>query len=79
MTPGGFHTFEYRWALREAFEFRRQIGRVAAANRTHELATRLKSGLREIKGVRLVTPDLTALSAGLVCFGIRNRDPSGRG
>src|SRR5436190_2195371 len=27
MTPGGFHAFEHRWALREAFEFRRQIGR----------------------------------------------------
>src|SRR5262249_4657445 len=23
LTPGGFHSFEYRWALREAFEFRR--------------------------------------------------------
>lgn len=76
MTPGGFHSFEYRWALREAFEFRRQIGRVPAANRTHELATRLKAGLREIKGVRLVTPDSTALSAGLVCFGVRDRDPA---
>jgi len=75
-TPGGFHSFEYRWALREAFEFRREIGRVRTAARTHELATHLKAGLREIRGVRLVTPDSTALSAGLVCFNVDNRDPA---
>src|SRR5512133_580443 len=27
MTPGGFHTFEHRWALADAFDFRRRIGR----------------------------------------------------
>ena len=52
MTPGGFHSFEHRWALREAFDFRRQIGRDRVAARTHELAHRLKAGLRDIKGVR---------------------------
>jgi selenocysteine lyase/cysteine desulfurase len=75
MTPGGFHSFEHRWALREAFEFRSQIGRARAASRTHELASRLKAGLQEIKGVRLVTPDAPALSAGLVCFRVQGRDP----
>ena len=75
MTPGGLHSFEYRWALREAFDFRRQIGRERAAARTHELAQRLKSGLREIRGVRLVTPQAQVLSAGLVCFDVANRDP----
>jgi selenocysteine lyase/cysteine desulfurase len=75
MTPGGFHSFEYRWALREAFEFRRQIGRERAAARMHDLAQRLKAGLREIAGVRLVTPQSSTLSAGLVCFDVANRDP----
>ena len=75
MTPGGFHSFEHRWALREAFDFRRQIGRERAAARTHELAHRLKAGLRDINGVRLVTPDSSTLSAGLVCFDVANRDP----
>ena len=75
LTPGGFHSFEYRWALREAFDFRRQIGRERAATRTHELAQRLKAGLREIRGVRLVTPQSAALSAGLVCFDVANQDP----
>jgi hypothetical protein len=26
-TPGGFHSFEHRWALKEAFEFHRNLGR----------------------------------------------------
>jgi selenocysteine lyase/cysteine desulfurase len=75
MTPGGFHSFEHRWALREAFDFRRQVGRARAAARTHELAGRLKAGLREIRGVRIATPDSTALSSGLVCFSVGDRDP----
>jgi selenocysteine lyase/cysteine desulfurase len=76
ITPGGFHSFEHRWALSEAFEFRQQIGRVRAAGRTHDLATRLKEGLREIGGVHLVTPDSTVVSAGLVCFSVGDRDPA---
>jgi selenocysteine lyase/cysteine desulfurase len=74
-TPGGFHSFEHRWALREAFDFRQEIGAVRVEARTHELADRLKAGLREIAGVRLVTPDAPALSAGLVCFSVGSRDP----
>jgi hypothetical protein len=27
MTPGGFHSLEYRWALKEAFEFMEAIGK----------------------------------------------------
>jgi selenocysteine lyase/cysteine desulfurase len=75
LTPGGFHSFEHRWALGEALDFRSQIGQTRVEARTHELATRLKSGLRQIAGVRLVSPDAPALSAGLVCFTVANRDP----
>jgi selenocysteine lyase/cysteine desulfurase len=75
LTPGGFHSFEHRWALADAFEFRRKIGRARAAARTHALAQRLKSGLAEVKGIRLVTPQDSALSAGLVCFEVEGRDP----
>lgn len=55
MTPGGFNTFERRWSLAAAFDFRRRIGRDRAAARTHALAQRLKNGLAELKRVRLVT------------------------
>jgi selenocysteine lyase/cysteine desulfurase len=75
MTPGGFHTFEHRWALAEAFAFRQRIGRARAATRTHTLAQRLKNGLAELRKVRLVTPQSPALSAGLVCFEVEGRDP----
>src|SRR4029079_9803761 len=75
MSPGGFHTFEHRWALAEAFAFRRRIGRARAATRTHALAQRLKNGLAEVKGVRLVTPQASNLSAGIVCFEVEGRDP----
>ena len=75
MTPGGFHTFEHRWALAEAFAFRRRIGRDRAAARTHALAQRLKNGLAHVKRVRLVTPQSAALSSGIVCFEVEGRDP----
>jgi selenocysteine lyase/cysteine desulfurase len=74
-TPGGFHSFEHRWALSEAFDFRAQIGPARVEARTQALAGQLKAGLREIPGVRLVTPDAPALSAGLVCFSVNGRDP----
>ena len=67
MTPGGFHSFEHRWALSEAFRWQEDRGRAAVAEHTHGLATRLKEGLAEISGVRVVTPADQSLSAGLVC------------
>lgn len=66
-TPGGYHSFEHRWALAAAFEFHRQIGRERVAARTRELADRLKDGLAGLRGVRLVTPRAADLSAGIVC------------
>jgi selenocysteine lyase/cysteine desulfurase len=75
MTPGGFHSFEHRWALADAFDFRRRIGRARVAARTHALARRLKEGLRELRRVRLITPQSGALSSGLVCFAVEGYDP----
>jgi selenocysteine lyase/cysteine desulfurase len=66
-TPGGYHSFEHRWALAEAFAFHRAIGRERVAARTRELATALKDGLAGIPGLRLVTPKSADLSAGVVC------------
>jgi len=39
------------------------------------LAQRLKAGLADVKGVRLVTPQSSTLSAGIVCFEVDGRDP----
>jgi selenocysteine lyase/cysteine desulfurase len=66
-TPGGFHSFEHRWALAEAFALHRAIGPARVAERTRTLATALKDGLAGLPKVRLHTPRSPELSAGLVC------------
>jgi selenocysteine lyase/cysteine desulfurase len=50
MTPGGFHSFEHRWALAEAFRFHDEFGgKAKVAATTRALAARLKDGLAEIR------------------------------
>jgi selenocysteine lyase/cysteine desulfurase len=76
MTPGGFHSFEHRWALPEAVEVHAGLGgRAEVARRTHARAAELKDGLAGIDGVRLRTPRDEALSAGLVCCEVMGMDP----
>ena len=75
MTPGGFHSFEHRWALTEAFEFHLAIGKARVAERIHHLNDRLKDGLAEMPHVRLITPRSRDLSAGIVCFEINGWKP----
>ncbi|CAN5290485.1 aminotransferase class V-fold PLP-dependent enzyme [soil metagenome] len=74
MTPGGFHSFEHRWALAEAFAFHEAIGRQRVQARIRRLVARLQNGLADIRGVRLRTPASPAVSAGLVCFEIAGLD-----
>jgi selenocysteine lyase/cysteine desulfurase len=76
LTPGGFHSFEHRWALSEAFAFHDGIGRERVEARIRGLASRLKAALGEVRGVRMRTPRSPGLSAGLVCFEVAGRDPS---
>jgi selenocysteine lyase/cysteine desulfurase len=73
-TPGGYHSFEHRWAVREAFEFHAAIGRDRIAARIAEQATQLKEGLAGIDGVRVVTPASADLSAGIVCCELSTMD-----
>ena len=73
--PGGFHAYEHRWALAEAFRFHLGLGKQAVADRTRALATRLKDGLAAIPAVRLVTPRDPDLSAGIVCLEVNGRNP----
>ncbi|MGH3036568.1 MAG: aminotransferase class V-fold PLP-dependent enzyme [Gaiellaceae bacterium] len=75
MTPGGFHSFEHRWALADAFAFHGRIGRARVAERAHALARQLKEGLEATGRVRLKTPPDETLSAGLVCLEVDGRDP----
>lgn len=74
-TPGGFHSFEHRWALAEAFKFHMKLGRARVAARIHELATHCKQGLAAIPKVKLRTPMSPELSAGITCFEIDGMHP----
>jgi selenocysteine lyase/cysteine desulfurase len=75
MTPGGFQAYEHRWALPAAFDFHERIGRARVTARIHALAARMKAGLVDVRGVRLVTPAEPDVSAGLVCADIAGVDP----
>jgi selenocysteine lyase/cysteine desulfurase len=75
MTPGGFHSFEHRWALTEAFAFHAERGRTETAEHTHRLAAQLKDGLAGVPGVTVVTPADPALSSGLVCADVAGVPP----
>jgi len=66
-TPGGYHSFEHRWALAEAFALHQAIGPARVAERTHALAAAMKEGLETMPKVRLRTPRAVQLSAGIVC------------
>jgi selenocysteine lyase/cysteine desulfurase len=76
MSPGGFHSFEHRWALPAAFEFHKQIGRAQVAERINALNDQAKEGLAKMKNVKLYTPRGNKLSAGLICFDVEGMRPA---
>jgi selenocysteine lyase/cysteine desulfurase len=75
LTPGGFHSFEHRWALAEAFRLHGRIGKARVAARIHALNRRLKDGLAGMSHVTLLTPRAEALSAGIVVFSVDRLSP----
>lgn len=75
MTPGGFHSFEHRWALPKAFEFHLAVGKARVQERIHELNIRTKLGLGDMRHVKLHTPTSAELSSGLVCFEVDGIHP----
>lgn len=74
-TPGGYHSFEHRWALGAAFDFHRTIGADVVAERIATQATQLKEGLAAIDGVTVHTPLDPAISAGVVCATVGSSNP----
>jgi selenocysteine lyase/cysteine desulfurase len=68
MTPGGFHSFEHRWALEAAFHFHQAIGKARVARRIRELNEQCRRGLAEMRHVQLhppLSPDAAAIWRGL--------------
>jgi selenocysteine lyase/cysteine desulfurase len=76
MTPGGFHSFEHRWALDQAFLFHQRLGKSRVTQRIHELNQQLKQGLAGMPGITLHTPMSQDLSAGIVCFEVAGISPA---
>ena len=74
-TPGGFHSFEHRWALPAAFELHQQLGKANVQTRIHDLNSQTKEGLAKMSHVQLYTPMSTELSSGLVCFDVNGMKP----
>ncbi len=70
ITQGGFHAFEYEWALPAAFEFHKKLGREKIARRIHSLNDQCKEGLAAMRHVKLHTPSGNKLSSGLIAFEI---------
>jgi isopenicillin-N epimerase len=75
-TPGGFHSFEHRWALAEAFRLHGRIGKARVAARIRALNRRLKDGLAGMSHVTLLTPRAEGLSAGIVVFSVDRLSPA---
>ncbi|WMN20907.1 aminotransferase class V-fold PLP-dependent enzyme [Pseudomonas piscis] len=74
MTPGGYHSFEHRWAVDQAFELHMQLGKANIQSRIHELNSYLKQRLQEHPGIELVTPLSPEHSAGFTFFRGKNLD-----
>jgi selenocysteine lyase/cysteine desulfurase len=74
MTPGGYHAFEHRWALDEAFKLHLQLGKADVEARIHALNSYLKQRLQQRAQIELVTPLSPALSAGFTFFRVKGKD-----
>lgn len=74
MTPGGFHAFEHRWAVDEAFKLHLQLGKPQVQARIHALNSELKGRLLDHPQIELVTPRSPALSAGFTFFRVKGQD-----
>ena len=76
-SPGGFHSFEHRWALGDAFQFQMNIGKKRVEERSHQLSTKLKQGLSAISHIKIITPQSEEVSAGINCFEVAGMKPDG--
>ncbi|MBX8467861.1 aminotransferase class V-fold PLP-dependent enzyme [Pseudomonas sp. RIT778] len=74
MTPGGYHAFEHRWALTEAFKLHLQLGKADVQARIHELNSYLKKRLLQRPQIELVTPLSPEFSAGFTFFRVTGKN-----
>lgn len=74
MTPGGYHSFEHRWALAESFDLHTSIGPERIAARIAALSDGLREGLRRVRGVTVHAPPEEGTHSGVVTFSVRGLD-----
>ena len=74
MTPGGYHSFEHRWALNEAFKLHLQLGKADVQARIHALNSYMKKRLQAHPRIELVTPLNPELSSGFSFFRVKGQD-----
>jgi selenocysteine lyase/cysteine desulfurase len=75
MSPGGYHSFEHRWALATAVRLQQRIGLDRIAARIAMLSQALRDGLGRIGGVTVHAPAEPALRSGVVCCTVEGRPP----
>jgi isopenicillin-N epimerase len=75
-TPGGFQSFEHRWAADEGFRFHLALGKPRVQTRIHSLNLQLREGLSRTPHVVLHTPLSNDLASGIVCFDVKGKTPS---
>ena len=73
MTPGGYHSFEHRWALNEAFKLHLQWGKADVQARIHALNSHMKKRLQAHPRIELVTPLSPELSSGFCFFRVKGQ------
>jgi selenocysteine lyase/cysteine desulfurase len=76
MSPGGFHSFEHRWAVTEAFDMHEKLGKSAVTSRIHMLNRQIKEAMASMPHITMHTPMSDDVSAGMVCFEVDGMSPS---
>jgi selenocysteine lyase/cysteine desulfurase len=73
MTPGGYHSFEHRWALATAIRLHAQVGPERISGRIALLSAALRDGLARVPGLTLHAPAEPRLTSGIVCCSVEGR------
>jgi selenocysteine lyase/cysteine desulfurase len=75
LSPGGFHSFEHRWALEPAFRLHLALGKARIAERIRALNGHVRAELARMPRVRLATPRTDELSSGITCLSVDGSSP----
>lgn len=75
-SPGGFPTFEYRWAIHRAIDFMHAMGKQNIKARIIQHSEKLYQFIAAQKHIVCYSPTIASLRSGLICFDIKGVAPS---